>query len=418
MALEKRRGLAEIVSRNAEKVDYLAGVEPTFPEVRDLFGGVRMFASFSHPAPDPIARELWGQIVLLETAKEAGLLRDGVRVSGHAVSSKYAENLAYDYGVPAHWSNRHDPGYNRIGMGNFPEILKPYIPFFLQSLRKTLDLDTLATVTAKSFGRDEEAARRAQEVVKIFEPLTPISKKGKTEALPGLLAARSRAFDLMGIDHIEERAASGLMKTVAKALELLEKKGLPFYLMPLTDEFKAGGYLRAIDSEKIRKKVVITMDGSQPVYTFEDTVFKTPDGTVLKKTTEVRGDEIYGLIESGVVIPTVPTFLLAVMVGPQIPQMGGRDWRAYAPHLIDTTVQWIKESGKHGYDADLGRALFLCTEGYDPFKVIYRGKDGQHLSRHFSMGYVTMGGDEISNSLVSDTTIVGKYGVVGVSLRH
>ena len=397
-----RRPTANIVADNAERIAYTASQRPRFPDVREVFGNIAMMASFSHPAPDPIARELFGNKVLFETAIRAGLIERPATAGTSSITSDMVTNLAYDFGVPAHRDNWHAPGYNRIAMGDFPEVISPSLPYFVQKLRKKIDGKTLAAVTSKDFKNSAAATERAWEAVMPFTPFAFEGKKGTIDALPVLLQVRESVFNLMRIDHIKESSAFALSGRIAQALQILdEKHGLRFYEMPLTNQFRSGGYLCALDSNSMRRPVDVRTDGGRPTFVWRD--------PVTKEVTEILGEGIYESIRDGTIIPTVPTFLLATLVGPQIPQMGGRDWKQYAPELISTIAGWA------GIENRSIPALYLCTEGYDPFRVYYKGSAS--ASKHFTMSYVTFGKEEMVDALRTDTMLIGRYGVTGAAIK-
>ena len=399
-----RRTAYDIAADNAARVEYTAKQKPIFPEVRDLFSSTGMIASFSHPAPDPIARELFGNMVLFETAVMAGLVDRPLTRDTASIETTRVMNLAYDFGVPAHRDNWHAPGYNRIAMGDFPEVISPNLPYFTQRLKKKIDGRTLAAITSRVFGNDAEAEARAREVVGPFVPLAFEGKKGVLEALPVLLQVRENVFMHMDIDHIRESSAFALSSRIADALQTLEEKfGLPFYRMPLGDQFESGGHLRALDSIRMRRPVDVKIgEHGIPTFTFRD-----PE---TKEVSVAHGLEIYDLLRDGKVIPTVPTFLLATVIGPQIPQMGGRDWKKYAPALLEEIARW---AGLESRDVP---ALYLCTEGYDPFRVYFKGSTNP--SKHFTMSYVTFGKEAMAHALRSDETLVGRYGREGIAIRE
>lgn len=413
---------AEIVRANVETAVRSFHATPRFPKLRDMFGDVRVITSFSHMDPDVPSWQLRGQRVLFEFAQglsDAGFvtLRGDPSVDHGAVAfqSPQVINLAYDNGKPASLKGGDQPGYHKIALGPFPTVLNGNQPYSVQKLSKTIDFKHVRNVAradlevgvSQATGSDDAvmtAQYRIEDVINLFRILQPKPNGERPAAVPAIRALRSNIFAHLGIQHLSESTFSEFSVTVADVLQTLDKVyGKPFYEMPLSDEFAKGGHLKGIDSKGVRVPVDITMEigcgnTQHPVFSYRDS--RTKEVIVLK------GDEIYDALRDRRVVPTVPVIILATVTAPQIAHMGGQHWFNYAPHEIYRQGEWLGLSGQEA------GVLFLCTHGFDAFRIAYTDKETGEtkVSKNFSMGYVTIGAEGIRNALDNDHCIQATYG--------
>lgn len=392
----------EIVADGVAKVERARGMEVRFPDVRAVFGGTALMSSFAHAIPDASSTPARGEIILREIALAAGLDHQSGRVT----------NIAYDHAkltiknqsidAMPQYPGDHKLAIGRPSMGDFPTVLDAEKPIFLQELKRSINFRQIREFTEKAFDGSEEVAERVGRVLEIFRPLDRGTEKGR-RAVPAILEVRGRIFKELGINNVPETSFSEMVGKVADSLEALDHRyGKPFYRMPLGKfEDDRIGYLKGVDRNGARVNVDLEFEcgpsGSEaPVFSFWDA----------RERVAIRGDEVYDAIRQERVLPTVPTIILAIVTGPQIPHIGGESWKAYAPPCIQLQAAWL---GMLSAEAE---ALTLTTRGEEAYGVRYMDHKSRsvRVSSHFSMSYVTLGREAIMRALGKDEPVEGEYG--------
>ncbi len=170
---------------------------------------------------------------------------------------------------------------------------------------------------------------------------------------------------------------------IADALQALEAEGYVFYKSPLSEEFEQTGHLKGLDRNNRRQPV--SLEGS--VFTFQD------EGREVR----VHADDVYNAIRNGLLIPTVPTFVLSLITAPEIPHLGGSSMKAYSPALIKAQAEWL------GLDDPMGapERLFVTTNGQAAFGV----KFNESVVYSAMSGYISHGSDEVMEAIRRDRYI-------------
>jgi hypothetical protein len=398
---QQRRSRNEIVDENATKLVHSLRAEPKFPEVRKIFGPIQIGTSFSHAVPDMRSMHVWGNIILKEVTRAAGLNHGDVGIV----------NFAYDNANPTMKDTERNvmpnyPGDHRLAVGEFPAILDANIPIAFQKLTRSINFKELKESTIRTFGLSScELECRIDHIIELFRPLQRYNRDDARSPVPVILDIRERILQTLEVDHVKETSFSSFRDRMVDALYLLDHLyAKPFYKMPLGN-FEDVGYLRGLSENGERSAVTIELNkdsigGEMPVFSFFDR--KTGKKNVMK------GDEVYDAMRQGKVIPTVPTIILAFVTGPQIAHMGGQDWKRYAPAYIPIQAEWL------GLPKENSDSLILGTEGYKPYAVAYRDrkKDIRLVSSHFSISYVTIGAEHLRGALRTDEYLEGEYGKI------
>jgi hypothetical protein len=162
----------------------------------------------------------------------------------------------------------------------------------------------------------------------------------------------------VGIDFIPEVAYSrALQPKTADVLEILYKEGFPFWEMPVPEEkyLKDTFLIEGIDAQKRRRHV-----------RFEDGHFVfeyTP-----QREKRIPAEKIFDALRNFEVIPTMPLVILTTTTAPQIPHLGGRVWKNYAPKHVDAQSEWLGIPERSD-------TLILSTGGHVLLKTFRRNEE-------------------------------------------
>ena len=188
-----------------------------------------------------------------------------------------------------------------------------------------------------------------------------------------------------GVHFKRETPTTSLLPKIIEALKLLEGHGYPFYKSPLEDTvFADTGHLSGVDGGGVRQKV-----------TFENNYFQFSDrGTTIK----IQQKEIYAYMERKILVPTVPTLVLALITAPEIPHLGGSSMQDYAPRLIEVQSKWLGISDPEGA---AGR-LLVSAQGQTLFSVRYEDNE---LSYSLPVAFLTLGRAAIMDAVRKDSHV-------------
>lgn len=306
--------LEEIIEENAELIRKGQQRKIEFPEIRALFKA-EIICTFSHLTPNLPFDEIYSNFVLLKIIERLGLRRECVL------------NLAYDNYIP---ENDTPKAYTiQYGIVS-PKILEPdIIPSLQNRLRYERDVlfkDGQNRVKSAPEQNIEKFRKRFDQLDEIFQ-----RHAGEGNVVERLLAVRRDFFELIGLDVIPEQPCSKYLRTLAvDVLEMLHKKGLSFWEMPVPeDKYSKQTFLvEGIDAHKKRKPV-----------RFENGAFVFAYDT--NKEKRIAKEEIFGAIRTMEAIPTMPLLILTLVTAPQMPHLGGGVWKQYAPRHVDAQAQWL-----------------------------------------------------------------------------
>jgi hypothetical protein len=313
-----------------------------FPQIYELYGTTELISTFSHLTPNLPFDEVFGNFLLPKIADAAGIPRDRVI------------NCAYDNYIP----RTDTPKAHTIQFGIVnPKVLHPEI---IPSLQEGFFYDPNELVKDGQ-NRIKSAPEENLEVFRArFDQLEAILKKysGPGDTSEKLLKIRQEFLALVGIDFIPEVAYSrALQPKTADVLEILYKEGFPFWEMPVPEEkyLKDTFLIEGIDAQKRRRHV-----------RFEDGHFVfeyTP-----QREKRIPAEKIFDALRNFEVIPTMPLVILTTTTAPQIPHLGGRVWKNYAPKHVDAQSEWLGIPERSD-------TLILSTGGHVLLKTFRRNEE-------------------------------------------
>jgi hypothetical protein len=361
----QRLDIQTVVARNVRTIE--AGREQrtlAFPDLRERFGGAELISTFSHLNPNLPIDEVYGNYILQQIAEQ-------LRFSEESVL-----NCAYDNIQPGHDAPK---GYRIQYVVVNPPALDPEQVIHLQG---EFHYDPRAVVRdgqnrIKSAPEENiEAFReRYDELEAIF-----LRHAGRGQVSERICRIRHDFLRLVGLPVLtEEPFSRRLTAIVADVLEALAQKGFPFWEMPVPahrDRYIEYTFLvEGVDSQKRR----------QPTR-YEKGLFHYR----YDESTERRipQEDVFEALRSHQLIPTMPLVILATATAPQLPHLGGRVWKGYAPVHVDAQAKWL---GIHETSA----TLILSTEGYKPLVTYRQNQD----FTGFPAVYLTYGASLVRKAL-------------------
>ena len=343
---ERRSIVEEITSgimRHREKEPSLLA-----KEVRQFWKGVELMSSFSHSNPNLPSRHVWGNAVLCDVAARLSL--DHTKVL----------NIAHDFRTPGHHAEQ---GHQiRYFQGKIPVLERPDVPYAFQE--SLLQIERVRTGECSDYN-----AR--------LESLVAIHNSNCNGTLPRTSAERIVACrnvflrEVLGMEIIPETITSSLRENIAGTLELLDEKGKPFYNLDLPrsrETWLAPGtknicWVKYVDTEATSSEKGLPAKVHIPL--FERDGFFTSECGKYRIPTR----EIYQKLRTGNLVPMVQTLVLATVVAPQIPHIGGGSFKNYAPDLVRDLAEQLQLPFE---------GLVHTTKGIDP--CVYRSGNKGLLS--------------------------------------
>ncbi len=338
-----------------------------FPEIRELFGDIKLIASFSHSNPNLPVNEVYGNFFLDRLIEEAGIEPSSVM------------NIAYDNPLPSSDSPRGDRiQYSAVN----PVIMEPDIPYSFQKDAVYQEgsvfkggINILHSIPDENRGAFSERIDRVHKILK--SSLSP----GGGGPSGKILQARREFLALTGIGKTREVPFSGPPTELCTGvLEKLCLKGYPFWEMELPREYEKYRsntfFVEGIDRTGRRNPVKIR-NGF-----FE---FKDIDGV-----RKIHRDDIFSALRSREVIPTMPLVVLGLSAGPGIPHLGGRVWPVYGRPIAGRLIKWL---GLGVTSEDI-----IKTTGGLKSLGVYK-KERSYYG--FPLVYATFGRKEIRNRITS-----------------
>lgn len=341
-----------IVAENVER--FKRGQDRTvrFPEIRDHLG-IEMLSTFSHLTPNLPIDEVWGNYVLLRLKEALNLPEDKVL------------NVAYDNYIP-----RSDtPKAYTLQFGIVS--LKALDPMIIPNLQDEFLYPREKFFSEDGQNRVKSAPEQNIEIFRErFDHLDEIFSKyaGKGDVAKRLLGLRNDLLDLLPYSFVQEYAYSEhLQPCTATILEMLAKKGFPFWEMPIPESGKHyvedTFLIEGIDDRKRRRPV--RFEHGQFIYDYSTT-----------ETRCIAQKDIYEAMRRKEVLPTMPLVILTLVTAPQMPHLGGRVWQDYAPAHVDVQAEWLGIDEKADtliYSTAGGKPLsaFRHNDEFIGFPVLY-----------------------------------------------
>jgi hypothetical protein len=313
-----------------------------FPHIYALYDNTELISTFSHLTPNLPFDEVFGNYVLPKIADEAGLRRD------HVI------NCAYDNYIP----HTDTPKAYTVQFGIVnPKVLDPEI---IPSAQEGVFYDP-SVLVKDGQNRIKSAPEENLETFRArFDHIEAILEKhsGPGNASEKLIRIRQEFLGLLGIELIPEVAYSRtLQPKTADVLEALFREGLPFWEMPVPEEkyIKDTFLIEGIDAQKKRRHV-----------RFEDGQFVFEYAPQHEK--RIPAEKIFDALRNFEVIPTMPLVILTTTTAPQIPHLGGRVWKTYAPKHVDAQAEWLGIPER-------SETLILSTGGHVLLKTFRRNEE-------------------------------------------
>ena len=337
-----------------------------FPDLREVYPNIQLICTFSHLNPNLPIDEVYGNYVLRRIAERAGLQDDEIL------------NVAYDNLHPGHDAPKgHRVQYVIVN----PEILDPERIIHLQEV---LHYDPNAVVKDGQNRIKSAPEQNIEAFRRRYDEIDAILRKhsGRGNVAQRILRIRREFFQLLGLNIVPERAFSeALTRPIADVLEMLYRKGYPFWEMPIPahrDRYVEHTFLvEGVDAR-----------GSRRPARFEEGAFVFNYSPQSGEEKRIPAEKIFDALRNFEVVPTMPLVILATATAPQMPHLGGAVWKEYAPVHVDAQAEWL------GID-ERSDTLILSTEGYKPL-VVYR--HNQEFTG-FPAIYMTYGREMIRRAL-------------------
>ena len=331
-----------IIHENARILRENRGRSRRFPHIYALYDNTELISTFSHLTPNLPFDEVFGNYVLPKIAEEAGIPRT------HVI------NCAYDNYIPRTDTPK---AYTvQFGIVN-PKVLDPEI---IPSLQEGFFYDPTELIKDGQ-NRVKSAPEENLEVFRArFDQLEAILEKysGPGNTSEKLLSIRHEFLALLDIEFIPEVAYSrALQAKAADVLEALYREGFPFWEMPVPEEkyVKDTFLIEGIDAQKKRRHV--RFEENQFVFEYAP-----------KQEKRIRAEDVFDAIRRFEVIPTMPLVILTTTTAPQIPHLGGRVWKEYAPKHVDAQAEWLGVPER-------SETLILSTGGHVLLKTFRRNEE-------------------------------------------
>lgn len=311
-----------------------------FPDLRERFGGAELISTFSHLNPNLSIDEVYGNYVLQQMAERLGLAEESIL------------NCAYDNIQPGHDAPK---GYRIQYVIVNPPALDPERVIHLQEEFRydpqAVVRDGQNRIKSAPEQNIEDFRRRYDELEAIF-----LKHAGRGQVSERLCRIRRDFFDLLALPVLREEPFSRrLTAIVADVLEALAQKGYPFWEMPVPahrDRYLEYTFLvEGVDAQHRR----------QPTRWANGVFSYRYDASGERR---IPQGEVFDALRRHQLIPTMPLVILATATAPQLPHLGGRVWKGYAPVHVDAQAAWL------GIE-ETSATLILSTEGYKPL-VTYR----------------------------------------------
>jgi len=361
----KRLDIESVLARNAKLLEQGAHERRLrYPQARAIFQGVELISTFSHLNVNLPIDEVYGNYVLKQMAKRVGLADEQIR------------NVAYDNIHPGHDAPK---GYRVQYVIVNPHILDPERVIHLQ---ERLDYDPNAVIKDGQNRIKSAPEQKIEEFRRRYDEIDAIYRKhsGTGRVAERIIAIRRDFLALTGIEVVPERPFSqSLTRPLADVLEFLYHENLPFWEMPVPahrDRYVEYTYLvEGVDARGSRQPA--RFESGQFIFRHDE-----------KGEKRIPAEKIFDALRNFEVVPTMPLVILATATAPQMPHLGGRVWKSYAPIHVDAQAQWL------GID-ERSDTLILSTEGYKPL-VTYR--QNQEFTG-FPAVYMTYGKEMIQRAL-------------------
>ncbi len=360
-----RLDIEAVIAKNARLIQEAAQARKLrFPQLQGIFEGVKLISTFSHLNLNLPIDEVYGNYVLKKIAERAGLKDDEIR------------NVAYDNIHPGHDAPK---GYRVQYVIVNPRLLDPERIIHLQ---EAFSYDPGAVIKDGQNRIKSAPEQKIEEFRARYDEIDAIYRKhsGSGRVADRIIAIRRDFFKLIDLRIVPERPFSqSLTRPLADVLEFLYHQGFPFWEMPVPahrDRYVEYTFLvEGVDAR-----------GSRQPARFEDGEFVFRyDETREKRISLAR---IFDALRNFEVVPTMPLVILATATAPQMPHLGGRVWKSYAPVHADAQAEWLGIEER----SDM---LILSTEGYKPL-IVYR--QNQEFTG-FPAIYMTFGRQMIRRAL-------------------
>lgn len=295
-------------------------IKVKFPEVREVFKNIKIITSFSHANINLPIDEINGNDFLNKLTEKLNLEKDEIL------------NILYDNAIPFH----DNPKGCRIQYGVVnPKFMKSKVPYAFQKEMKYNEQDILKNNQNVLYSIPDENQKifqkRIETVNKIFSKEVNNQKLNIPDRITNI---RKKFFELIDITQIHEvpfsKKPTGL---VVKVLEILAKRGYPFWTINIPEKFRKYKsitcFMEGINEEGYRVPVKC-----------ENNHFKFQYNKFNKKI--IHKYDIFNALKNRVIIPTMPFVILTLMVAPQIIHIGGGVWLNYCVEIAETIKKWLK----------------------------------------------------------------------------
>lgn len=335
-----------------------------FPQARQVYPDVELISTFSHLNVNLPIDEVYGNYVLQETAKRVGLANDQIR------------NVAYDN---IHPGNDAPKGYRVQYVIVNPHVLEPGRVIHLQ---ESLHYDPHAVIKDGQNRIKSAPEQKIEEFRVRYDEIDAIFRKhsGSGNVAERIISIRRDFLALTGIEVVPEKPFSkSLTRPLSDVLEFLYREGFPFWEMPVPehrDRYVEYTYLvEGVDAQASRQPA--RFENGQFVFRYDE-----------KSEKRIPKEKIFDALRDFEVVPTMPLVILATATAPQMPHLGGRVWKSYAPVHVDAQADWL------GIE-ERSDTLILSTEGYKPLVTFRQNQE----FTGFPAVYLTYGREMIQKAL-------------------
>lgn len=315
-----------------------------FPDIRGHLK-VELLSTFSHLTPNLPIDEVWGNFVLLRLSQALGL------------GSNQVLNVAYDNYIP----RADTPKAFTLQFGIVS--LKALDPHIIPSLQDAFVYDRDKFFSGDGQNRVKSAPEQnIPQFRQRFDQLDAVFTRhaGQGGVADRLLGLRHDLLSLLGYDFHREYAYSHhLQPCTADILEALERKGFPFWEMPVPESgrhYVEDTFLvEGINDQQ--RRVPVRFEGGAFHYDYS-----------LHETRTLSPKQLYAALRNREVIPTMPLVILTLVTAPQMPHLGGRVWQDYAPAHVDVQAKWLGIAERHD-------TLIYTTGGHKPLTAFRNNEE-------------------------------------------
>lgn len=417
--------MRSVLRENGERFKRSLDVEPRYPDVRRVWrnmdcGQVLMTTSFAHMNPNNTSRYVVGNHILTELLRGAG------------IGGSQVLNLLYDLGKP----EMDSPSGSRIQLGRLnPKAFIGNLVYAKQRKHQfTIERLQIERELSSIFNHSGSSSERIATVVGMLEQMRSSLDAHGAIHNP-IMELRRRQHESIELAHVPEEPLHMHLGKIATALQVLDQAySKPFYQMPVSEAFDPAivgmgrryqelasrlpdGYspsphLKALGITGIREPVAFNgaafaffnereqMDRSGVEFDYREGV------------AYVRREQVYEAMRHSILVPTVPTKTLADAIAPQIPELGGPQWEAYAPAQIRISAEWL------GIRQAEAETLFLTTRGLVTYGVRHnhdgrnQGSAENGIMQGFFVSYLTFGAELMRQSVHEGRYIEAEMGRV------